>query len=114
MCTKHDNSLFSNCYTLCVSDCSKQDKVNKIPSSVQKNLMEITDTESSDNDNTNTNRYGQKKTERWHRPEIIPSLKEMEKVPIRRSHRISQMQKKENKDMVSQVIAEIFVMSIQQ
>ena len=56
--------------------------------------MEITGTESSDNDNSHTNRYGQKKTERWHRPKIVPSLKEMEMVPIHRSHRISQMQKK--------------------
>ena len=63
--------------------------------------MEITDTESSANNNMNTNRYGQKKTERWHRAKIILSLKEMEKVPICRSHRISQMQKKDNTDMVS-------------
>ena len=62
--------------------------------------MEITDTESSDNDNSHTNRYGQKKTERWHRPKIVPSLKEMEKVPICRSHRISQMQKKTNNKVI--------------
>ena len=75
----------------------KTDKVTGMVSAVQKNLMEITDMESSDNDNFNTNRYGQKKTECWHRPKIIPSLTEMEKVPIRRCHRISQMQKKKKK-----------------
>ena len=95
----HKIIFSTKCCTFSTSDGSKQNNINKIPS-LQKNLMEITDTESSDNDNTNTNRYGQKKTERWHRPKIIPSLKEMEKVPICRSHRISQMQKKDNRDIV--------------
>ena len=62
--------------------------------------MEITDTESSDNDNSHTNRYGRKKTERWHIPKLVPSLKDMEKVPIHRSHRISQMQKKQQQVII--------------
>ena len=57
--------------------------------------MEITDTESSDTDSCSTNRYGQKKMQQWNRPKVVPSLKEMERVPVQRIHRISQMQKKE-------------------
>ena len=69
-------------------------------SAILNNLMEITDTESSDTDTSNTNRYGQKKIQCWNRPKVVPSLKEMEKVPVRRSHRISQMQKKEMEEKV--------------
>ena len=79
--------LFTKISTFSNSDTSKLINITKI-TAVHKNLMEITDTESSDNNNTNTKRYGQKKTERWHRPKIIPYLKEMEKVPIHRNHRI--------------------------
>ena len=69
-------------------------------SAIPSNLMEVMDTESSDTDACNTNRYGQKKMQCWHRPKVVPSLKEMEKVPVQRSHRISQMQKKEVEDQV--------------
>ena len=65
--------------------------------------MEITDTEISDTDTCNTNRYGQKKKQCWNRPKVVPSLKEMEKVPEWRSQRISQMQKKEMEDKVSEL-----------
>ena len=71
-------------------------------SAIPSNLMEVTDTESSDTDACNTNRYGQKKMQCWNRPKVVPSLKEMEKVPVRRSHIISQMQKKEVEDQVGE------------
>ena len=72
-------------------------------SAIPSNLMEVTDTESSDTDACNTNRYGQKKMQHWNRPKVVPSLKEMEKVPVWRSHRISQMQKKELEEKVGTV-----------
>ena len=69
-------------------------------SAILNNLMEMTDTESRDTDSCKTNRYGQKKMQRWNRSKVVPSLKEMEKVPVRRSHTISQMQKKELEEKV--------------
>ena len=51
-------------------------------SAIPNNLMEMMDTESRDTDSCNTNRYGQKKTQQWNRSKVVPSLKEMEKVPV--------------------------------
>ena len=39
------------------------------------------------------NTYGEVKTQRWHRPKPKIDLKEMEKVPTRRSQRISEIEK---------------------
>ena len=55
------------------------------------NIMERTDTEDSDVD-VNINKFGAKKTSRWHRPKIDVSLKDLEKVPTCRSKRISKLQ----------------------
>ena len=56
------------------------------------NIMERTDTEDSDVDFVNINKFGAKKTSRWHRPKIDVSLKDLEKVPTRRSKRISKLE----------------------
>ena len=57
------------------------------------NIMETTDTDNSDVDSVNINKFGAKKTSRWNRPKIDVSLKDLEKVPTRRSKRISNLQK---------------------
>ena len=54
-----------------------------------KNLLDTTDTESSDVDPVNMNKFGAKKTSRWNIPKIDVSVKDLEKVPTRRSKRIS-------------------------
>ena len=45
-----------------------------------KNLLDTTDTESSDVDAVNMNKFGAKKTCRWNRLKIDLSLKDLEKV----------------------------------
>ena len=57
------------------------------------NIMETTDTNNSDVDSVNINKFGAKKTSRWNRSKIDVSLKNFEKVPTRRSKRISNLQK---------------------
>ena len=47
------------------------------------NIMERTDTEDSDVDIVNINKFGAKKTSRWHRLKIDVSLKDLKKVPTR-------------------------------
>ena len=44
-------------------------------------------------DKPKVNTYGEVKMQRWHRPKPKVNLKEMEKVPTRRSQRISAMEK---------------------
>ena len=63
-------------------------------------MLEITDAESSDIETSSTNKYGQAKTQRWNRPKVKPSLKEMEKVPTPGSKRISQLEKNKEKTQV--------------
>ena len=65
-----------------------------------KNLLDTTDTESSDVDPVNMNKFGAKKTSRWNRPKIDVSVKDLEKVPTRRSKRISQLQKEKAQSQV--------------
>ena len=65
------------------------------------NIMERTDTEDSDVDVVNINKFGAKKTSRWHRPKIDVSLKDLEKVPTRRSKRISKLQKEKTQSQVN-------------
>ena len=64
------------------------------------NIMERTDTEDSDVDVVNINKFGAKKTSRWHCPKIDVSLKDLEKVPTRRSKRISKLQKEKTQSQV--------------
>ena len=64
------------------------------------NIMERTDTEDSDVDVVNINKFGAKKTSRWHRLKIDVSLKDLEKVPTRRSKRISKLQKEKTQSQV--------------
>ena len=77
-----------------VSDINNKDM--KSSNSTQpgpKNIMDITDTEDSDVDDVHINKFGAKKTSRWNRPKIYVSFKDLEKVPTRRSRRISNLQK---------------------
>ena len=46
------------------------------------------------------NKFGAKKTSRWNRPKINVSVKDLEKVPTRRSKRISQLQKEKSQSQV--------------
>ena len=64
------------------------------------NIMERTDTEDSNVDIVNINKFGAKKTSRWHHPKIDVSLKDLEKVPTRRSKRISKLQKEKTQSQV--------------
>ena len=64
------------------------------------NIMERTDTDDSDVDGVNINKFGTKKTSRWHRLKIDVSLKDLEKVPTRRSKRISKLQKEKTQSQV--------------
>ena len=64
------------------------------------NIMERTDTDDSDVDGVNINKFGAKKTSRWHRPKIDVSLKDLEKVPTCRSKRISKLQKEKTQSQV--------------
>ena len=57
------------------------------------NIMETTDTDNSNVDGVHINKFGAKKTSRWNRPKIDVSLKDLEKVPTRRSMRISNLWK---------------------
>ena len=65
-----------------------------------KNLLDTTDTETSDVDAVNINKFGAKKTSRWNRPKIDVSLKDLEKIPTRQSKRISQLQKDKSQSKV--------------
>ena len=65
-----------------------------------KNILDTTDTENSDVDAVNMNKFGSKKTSRWNRPKIDLSLKDLEKVPTRRSKRISKLQKEKSQSQV--------------
>ena len=65
------------------------------------NIMERTDTEDSDVDIVNINKFGAKKTSRWHQPKIDVSLKDLEKVPTRQSKRISKLQKEKTQSQVN-------------
>ena len=62
------------------------------------NIMGRTDTEDSD---VNINKFGAKKTSRWHRLKINVSLKDLEKVPTGRSERISKLQKEKTQSQVN-------------
>ena len=64
------------------------------------NIMETTDTDNSDVDGVNINKFGAKKTSRWNWPKIDVSLKDLEKVPIHRSKRISKLQKDKTQSQV--------------
>ena len=66
----------------------------------EKNLLDTTDTETSDVDAVNMNKFGAKKTSRWNRPKMDVSVKDLEKVPTRRSKRISQLQKEKSQSEV--------------
>ena len=55
------------------------------------NVMEATD--SSDVEKLNINKFGSKKTSRWNRPKIELPVKDLEKVPTRRSKRIHDLKK---------------------
>ena len=59
------------------------------------NIMERTDTEDSDVDIVNINKFGAKKTSRWHRPKIDVSLKDLEKCQI------SKLQKEKTQSQVN-------------
>ena len=67
------------------------------------NIMERTDTEDrgQDVDIVNINKFGAKKTSRWHWPKIHVSLKDLQKVPTRRSKRISKLQKEKTQSQVN-------------
>ena len=65
------------------------------------NIMERTDIEDSDVDIVNINKFGAKKTSRWHRLKIDVSLKDLEKVPTHRSKRISKLQKEKTQSQVN-------------
>lgn len=52
-----------------------------------------TSNDSSDKEQVQTNRFGQVKTQRWHRPKPKIDLKQLEKVPTRRSQRLSNKKK---------------------
>ena len=69
-------------------------KVKKFESTEEtnKNVMETTNTDSSDVENFNINKFGSKKTLRWNRPKIDLSLKDLDKVPMCRSKRIHNLQ----------------------
>ena len=79
-------------------DLASDKETNKLKSSTSTepaatNIMERTDTDDSDVDGVNINKFGAKKTSRWYHPKIDVSLKDLEKVPTRRSKRISNLQK---------------------
>ena len=78
-------------------------KVKKSESTEEtnKNVMETTDTDNSDVENVNINKFGSKKTSRWNRPKIDLSLKDLEKVPTRRSKRIHNLQKEKCQSQVN-------------
>ena len=78
-------------------------KVKKYESTEETNtnFMETTDTDSSDVENVNINKFGSKKTSRWNRPKIDLSLKYLEKVPMRRSKRILNLQKEKSQSQVN-------------
>ena len=65
------------------------------------NIMEGTDTEDSDVDVVNINKFGAKKTSRWHWLKIDVCLKDLEKVPTHRSKRISKLQKEKTQSQVN-------------
>lgn len=71
------------------------------------NLLDTTDTESSDVDPVNMNKFGATKTSRWNRPKIDVSVKDLEKVPTRRSKRISQLQKEKSQSQVKYYLFQI-------
>ena len=80
-------------------------ETNKVKSSTSMkpaatNIMETTDTDNSDVDGVNINKFGAKKTSRWHCPKIDVSLKDLEKVPTCRSKRISKLQKEKTQSQV--------------
>ena len=78
-------------------------KVKKFESTeeINKNVMETTDTDNSDVENVNINKFGSKKTSRWNRPKIDLSLKDLEKVPMRRIKRIHNLQKQKCQSQVN-------------
>ena len=55
--------------------------------------METTDTDNSNVDGVHINKFGAKKSSRWNWSKIDVSLNYLEKVPTRRSKRISKLQK---------------------
>ena len=87
-------------------DLASDKKTNKLKSSTSMepaatNIMERTDTDDSDVDSVNINKFGAKKTSRWHRPKIDVSLEDLEKVPTHRSKRISKLQKEKKQSQVT-------------
>ena len=62
--------------------------------------MSMTDTENSDVDTNNVNRFGQNKTSRWNRPKVVVPLKDLEKVPTRRSKCIHDIQRDKSQAQV--------------
>ena len=68
------------------------------------NIMGRTDTEDSGVDVVNINKFGAKKTSRWYRPKIDVSLNDLEKVPTRRSKRISKLQKEKTQSQVKKFL----------
>ena len=86
-------------------DLASNKETNKLKSSTSTepaatNIMERTDTDDSDVDGVNINKFGAKKTSRWHCPKIDVSLKDLEKVPTCRSKRISKLQKEKTQSQV--------------
>ena len=75
--------------------------LKKSTEEINKNVMETTDTDNSDVENVNINKFGSKKTSRWNRPKIDLSLKDLEKVPTRRSKRIHNLQKEKCQSQVN-------------
>ena len=59
-------------------------------------IMERTDTEDSDVDIVNINKFGAKKTSRWHRSKIDVSLKDLEKSANMSKQENIQVTKREN------------------
>ena len=86
-------------------DLASEKKNNKVKSSTSTepaatNIMETTDTDNSNVDGVNINKFGAKKTSRWNQLKIDVSLKDLEKVPTRRSKRISKLQKDKTQSQV--------------
>ena len=72
------------------SDKTRHRKIQEDPFATTEYSSTASDSEA---DKPKVNTYGQVKTQHWHRPKPKVNLKEMEKVPTRRSQRISAMEK---------------------
>ena len=79
---------------------SENQKSSKTTEGKPEDVTEKSDTDNSEAENVHINKFGAQKTSRWNRPKIDLSVKDLEKVPTRRSKRIHNLQKEKCQSQV--------------